>query len=596
MMMPKCSHNLPTPIALTKQSAAALLRSCSGSPDQLKQLHSVLLTTGLSVKNSLLTGLLVALINLGDFRYARKLFDGMHKPRVFLWNTLIRGYSKNEMPVESVSLYKQMASLGVRPDEFTHPFVLKACSDLPEPWAGCAVHAHVVKHGLEFFTEVRNELMIMCAKFGDVGSADYLFGSMIERDLVAWNAFIATCVQVGHASRALTLFREMGPAGIRPDAVTVVGVLSACGQLGCLETGEKIYEYARSEGIVIGSSNMIVENARLDMYMKCGSTGKARSLFNQMPHRNVITWSTMIVGYATNGDSEQALALFSKMQNSGPSPNHVTYLGALLACAHAGLVEQGRAFFNAMVRSRSKDIQPRKEHYACMVDMLGRAGNLEEAYEFITSMPTEPDSGVWGALLGACAIHKNVKLGQVAADKLFLLAPEVASYQVLLSNMYASGGRWGSVDRLRLRIRKKGIKKVMGYSTVEFNGEIHVFYRGDRSHPQARNIYQKLEELYAKMKGFGYIQEVGSVYHDVEVEEKEAMTSVHSEKLAIAFTLVINEVPESPIRVIKNLRTCEDCHNFCKFVSRISMREIVMRDKSRFHHFRDGTCSCKDFW
>lgn len=595
-MLGECSRQLPVLISPTKQSAAALLRSCSGCRNQLKQIHSVLLTTGLSVKNSLLTSLLVALIDLGNLDYARKLFNGMHKPRIFLWNTLIRGCSKNSMPVESVSLYKQMAAAGIRPDEFTHPFVLKACSDLPEPLAGPAVHTHVMKYGLEFFTEVRNELMIMYAKFGDIGSADYLFDSMIERDLVAWNAFIAACVQMGTASRALSLFREMGPAGIRPDAVTIVGVLSACGQLGCLETGQKVYEYARGEGIIPGSSNMIVENARLDMYMKCGSTDRARALFSQMSHRNVISWSTMIVGYAFNGDSKEALALFSRMQDEGPSANHVTYIGALLACVHAGLVDKGKAYFNRMVRSKNKDVQPRKEHYSCIVDLLGRTGNLEEAYEFILRMPIEPDAGVWGALLGACAIHKNVKLGQIVADKLWELSPDVVSYQVLLSNMYASVGKWDCVDKLRLRIRKKGIKKVVSYSTIEFNGEIHIFSRSDRSHPHTGNIYQKLEELYAKMKSLGYVQQVSSVYHDVEVEEKEATVSTHSEKLAITFGLIVSARSMSPIRVIKNLRTCEDCHNFSKFVSKISAREIVMRDKTRFHHFRDGTCSCNDFW
>ncbi|KAK4762743.1 hypothetical protein SAY86_008511 [Trapa natans] len=589
------SPQAPLSVSLTKQRAIKLLWSCSSCLNQLKQIHSVLLTTGLSIKNSLLTRLMVNLIDLGDFDYAYKLFNGMLNPRIFLWNTLIRGYSKNVKTFESVSLYKKMAATGIRPDEFTYPFVLKACSDLPEPCTGLAVHNQVIKYGLESFTEVRNELIIMYAKFGDIDSADYLFGSMIDKDLVAWNAFIAACVKVGCASRALSLFHEMVLAGIRPDAITVVGVLSACGQLGCLETGQKVYKYAQEE-IIGGRNNIIVDNVRLDMYMKCGSTDRARALFCQMPHRNVISWSTMIVGYAINGDSKEALALFSQMHDEGPRANHVTYLGALLACLHAGLVEEGKTFFSRMVGSKNEDVQPRKEHYSCMVDLLGRSGNLEEAYKFILRMPIEPDSGVWGALLGACAIHKNIKLGLIAADKLFELSPDVASYQVVMSNMYASVGKWERVDKLRLRIRKKGAKKVVGYTTIEFNGEIHIFSRGDQSHVYAGNIYQKLEELHAKMKSLGYIQQVDSVYHDIEREEKEATVSTHSEKLAITFGLIVHAKHQSPIRVIKNLRTCEDCHNFCKFLSKISGREIIMRDKSRFHHFRDGMCSCNDFW
>ncbi|KAI6699414.1 hypothetical protein NL676_013738 [Syzygium grande] len=591
-MLPKCRQKLSLPFPLTKQTLATLLKACSSQPHQLEQIHAVVLTTGLSVKNSLITQLLANLVILGDIQYARKLFDEMHKPRIFLWNTLIRGYAKNDMPMESVSLYGKMTSLGVRPDGFTFPFVVKASAELPDCWAGLTIHAHVVKYGLEYNAMVRNELMIMYVKFGDVRLADYLFETMIERDLVAWNSFIAACVQMGYASKALSLFHQMGLARMTPDAVTIVSALSACGQLGCLNIGNKIFESAVNDGM---ESNIIVENARLDMCVKCGSTHTARTLFDEMHLKNVVSWSAMILGYAVNGKSEEALALFSRMQNEGPKPNYVTYLGVLSACSHAGLVSQGRAYFNYIVDSNDQNIRPRREHYSLMIDLLGRSGHIEEAYSFIMGMPIEPDAGVWGALLGGCAIHKNVKVGQVAADKLFELGTDIASYHVLLSNMYASAGRWDYVDKVRLRMRKKCIKKVAAYSSIELNSEVYVFYSGDKSHPQSSSIYQKLEDLYMQIKSLGYISEVGSVHHDVEMEEKEVMLRVHSEKLAAAFGL-INVEPEFPIRVIKNLRTCDDCHNFFKFISKISMREFIIRDKSRFHHFRNGICSCKDFW
>ncbi|XP_042981703.1 pentatricopeptide repeat-containing protein At2g01510, mitochondrial [Carya illinoinensis] len=580
------------PITLTKQAFSTLLKSCSSSQNQLKQLHALLLTTGLSIKNSLITHLLINLTLLGDMSYARQLFDEMHKPRIFLWNTLIKGYVKNELPMEASSIYRQMHVLGVRPDPFTYPFVVKACAKLPELWTGGAVHVHVMKYGLEFVSMVRTELMIMYMKFGELGSADFLFQSVVERDLVAWNALIAACVQNGHASKALGLFRRMGVAGIKPDAVTFVSALSACGQLGCLEIGEEIYEAARNEGI---DCNIIVENARLDMYVKCGSIDMARALFINMPQKSVISWSTMILGYAINGESEKALALFSGMQNEGFLPNHVTYLGVLSACSHAGLVNEGWVYFGRMARSSEKNFQPRKEHYACMVDLLGRSGHLEKAYNFIKSMPIEPDAGVWGALLGACAIHHDVKLGQHVADLLFEVAADSASYHVLMSNMYAAAGRWECVDKVRQRMRKKGIKKVAGYSAVEFNSDFHVFYGGDRSHGQSALIYEKLGDLFEQIKSMGYIPKTGSVFHDVETEEKEVTVRTHSEKLAIAFGL-INIRPGYPIRVMKNLRTCADCHTFSKFVSKVTMREIILRDKIRFHHFRNGVCSCKDFW
>ncbi|XP_054808351.1 pentatricopeptide repeat-containing protein At2g01510, mitochondrial isoform X2 [Prosopis cineraria] len=552
---------------LTKQAFTTLLQSCSSNPYQLKQIHALLLISGLSIKNSLLTHLLTSFIVLGDMLYARQLFDEMHKPRTFLWNTLIRGYVQNGRPNEAASIYKRMHLVGVRPDSFTFPFVIKACAELPEfKAAGSTAHAQLVKYGIEFVAVIRTELMIMYVKFGELGLADFLFNTMTEIDLVAWNAFIAACAQNGYGIKALALFREMSSSGTRPDAVTLVSALSVCGQLGCSDTGEEIYRIAREEGI---DCNIIVENARLDMHVKCG--------------------------YAINGESGKALSLLSRMQREGLRPNYVTYLGVLSACSHAGLVSQGWRYFNRMSRSDDENIKPKKEHYACMVDLLGRSGRLEEAYNFIKSMPIEPDSGVWGALLSACVIHQNVEMGQHAADRLYELAPDVASYQVLMSNIYASAGRWDFVNKVRQKMRKKGVRKIAAYSSVEFNGELHVFYGGDRSHPQSEIIYEKLDRLIKQMKSMGYSSKTNSVLHDVELEEKESIISTHSEKLAIAFAL-INVGPERPIRVIKNLRICDDCHTFSKFVSQISLREIIMRDKIRFHNFRNGVCSCKDFW
>lgn len=441
---------------------------------------------------------------------------------------------------------------------------------------------------------VRTELIVMYVKSGDLGCADYLFERMPDRDLVAWNAFIGACVQNGFPAKSLELFRQMGSGDglIKPDSMTIVAAISACGDLGYLETGEEILRSATTENIV---GNVFVDNARLDMYTKCGSLDLARTMFEEMPKRTVVSWSTMIRGYAINGESDAALGLFSRMRSEGLKPNNVTFLGVLWACSHAGLVSKGWAIFNRMVQSKDRDLQPMKEHYACMVDLLGRSGQLVEAYIFIKSMPIEPDPGIWGALLGACAIHHNVELGQHVADLLFQLAPDVASYHVLLSNMYAASGRWKDVAKVRRRMRRKSTGKVAAYSSIEFDGKIHVLYGGDRSHPQSAYIHRKLEDLFSQVKSVGYVPKTGSVLHDVEMEEKEAQLWGHSEKLAIALGL-INVRPELPIRVTKNLRVCEDCHTFSKYVSRMTMREIIMRDKIRLHHFKGGVCSCKDFW
>lgn len=577
---------------LTKQMLSDLLRASSSKPKQLKKIHAVVIRTGFSEKNSLLTQLLENLVLVGDMCYARQVFDEMPKPRIFLWNTLFKGYVRNQLPFESVLLYKKMRDLGVRPDEFTYPFVVKAISQLGVLPCGVSLHAHVLKNGFECLGIVATELVMMYMKFGELSSAEFLFESMQVKDLVAWNAFIAVCVQTGNSAIALEYFNKMCADAVQFDSFTVVSMLSACGQLGSLDIGEEIYDRARKEEI---ECNIIVENARLDMHLKCGSTEAARVLFDDMKQRNVVSWSTMIVGYAMNGDSGEALALFTMMQNEGLRPNYVTFLGVLSACSHAGLVNEGKRYFSLMVRSNDKNLEPRKEHYACMVDLLGRSGLLEEAYEFIKKMRVEPDTGIWGALLGACAVHRDMMLGQKVADVLVELAPDIGSYHVLLSNIYAAAGKWDCVDKVRSKMRKLGTKKVAAYSSVEFDGKIHFFNRGDKSHPQSKAIYEKLDEILKKIRNMGYVPDTGSVFHDVEMEEKESSLSHHSEKLAIAFGL-INGRAGHPIRVMKNLRTCDDCHVFSKFVSRLTSREIIMRDKNRFHHFRNGICSCKEFW
>lgn len=577
-------------ISSEKQLITSLINA-SSHPNQLKQIHAILLTSGLSRKNRLVTDILSVLVLLGEMDYARRLFDEMHKPRIFIWNTVIRGYVKNDLCIEAICLYQQMRKLGVRPDNFTFPFVLKACAELVNFWVGLEVHAHIAKFGLAFDTIVRTELMVMYAKFGEFGSADYVFESMRCRDLVSWNALIAVYVQEGHADKALNVFDRMKSLGVKPHLVTLASVLSACAYLGSLEYGIKLHRQIIDREL---ETNVFVNNALLDMYAKCGNMDMAHRIFSAMPQRNVVSWSTMIGGYAINGESEKAFSLFSEMQSERVQPNHVTLLAVLTACTHSGLVSQGWSYFEYMTRPNS-GIQPRIEHYACMVDLLGRSGYLQEAYNFIRCMPIEPDPGIWGALLSACTIHQNIELGQSVADQLFCLAPESASYHVLLSNIYAAAGRWGDVEKVRQRMKDNGVRKVAAYSSVESNGVVHVFHSGDRLHPQSERIYEMLEELLKHLRYIGYVPKTSLVLHDVDMEEKEVVLATHSEKLAIAFCL-ISLHPLSPIRVMKNLRICCDCHTFCKYVSRITKREITIRDKNRFHHFKDGICSCNDFW
>lgn len=480
-----------------------------------------------------------------------------------------------------------MHSVNVRPDSFTPPFVVKACAKLLDVRFGMAVHGVIVKFGLDDDTIVSTELMVMYAKSGDWESADCVLDLSSEsarRDLVFWNALISAYAQNGNASRSLALFRIMESKRIVPDAVTFVSAISSCASLGCLEFGRELHFRLKEV------RNAYVENALIDMYAKCGSMDEASRVFSEMgSRRNVVSWSAMIGGYAINGDSDRALFLFSDMQNNGVHPNSVTMLAVLAACSHAGLVNEGKKYFSSIA-------QPTMEHYATMVDLLGRSGNLQEAYRFIKGMPIQPDAAVWGALLGSCTVHCDTNLGQIAADELFKLSPTTPSYHVLLSNMYAISGRWIDVQKVRGRMRGNNLKKIAAYSSVELDGELHVFFEG--SHAECKEIYKKLDELNGIIKGMGYRPETGIVLHDVEAEEKEAALRTHSEKLAIAFILIHSEKSglEIPHRIMKNLRICNDCHNFFKYASKALGKEIIMRDKNRFHHFKNGSCSCKDFW
>lgn len=339
--------------------------------------------------------------------------------------------------------------------------------------------------------------------------------------------------------------------------------------------------------------NVYVATSMIDMYCKCGRLRTARNAFNRMKEKNVKSWSALIAGYGMHGRAMEALQVFYEMNLAGVKPNYITFVSVLAACSHAGLLDEGWYWFKAMEPRYC--IQPGVEHYACMVDLLGRAGFLAKAYNLIEEMKVTPDFVVWGSLLAACRMHKNVELGEIAARNLFELDSTNCGYYVLLSNIYADAGRWEDVDKMRILMKNRGLSKPPGFSLLELKGRVHVFLVGDREHPQHEKIYAYLEELSVKLQIAGYVPNMTSDLHDVEEEEKGLTLRVHSEKLAVAFG-VMNSVPGSTIQVIKNLRICGDCHTTIKLIANIVNREIVVRDAKRFHHFKDGLCSCGDYW
>ncbi|MED6123592.1 Pentatricopeptide repeat-containing protein [Stylosanthes scabra] len=450
-----------------------------------------------------------------------------------------------------------------------------------------------------------NCLMAGYLKRNMLGGARRLFDQMPVRDNISWNTMITGYAQDGdmlearrlfdecpadHYEEALKMFVAMKRDGESLNRGTFSCALSSCADIAALELGKQVHGQAVKTGYETGC---FVGNALLAMYFKCGSIDEAYAMFEAIEEKDIVSWNTMLAGYARHGFGKQALSVFESMNKAGVKPDEITMVGVLSACSHTGLIDKGTEYFYSMTEVYG--IAPNLKHYACMIDLLGRAGRLEEAENLMRSMPFEPSAAAWGTLLGACRIHGNTELAEKAAEMVFKMEPHNTGMYVLLSNLYATSGRWADVGKMRSKLRDVCVQKVPGYSWVEVQNKIHKFTVGDRIHPEKDRIYAFLEELDQKMKLEGYVSSTKLVLHDVEEEEKEHMLKYHSEKLAVAFGILT--IPaDRPIRVMKNLRVCQDCHNAIKHISKIVGRLIILRDSHRFHHFSNGICSCGDYW
>ncbi|XP_028766367.1 putative pentatricopeptide repeat-containing protein At3g15930 [Neltuma alba] len=700
-----------------------LLEICK-SMDQLKQIHSQTIKMGLSSDPAVQNRVIVFCCtkDSGDVNYARHLFDTIPEPTVFIWNTLIKGYSRLERPSNGVFMYLQMLRRNIKPDRYTFPFLLKGFKRDKDLRYGKELFCHAIKYGFgsnlfvqkgfihafclcglvdmahkvfnmgdewevatwnalisgynrvkqfekskKLFNEMEkkgvlpnsvtlvlmlsassnlkdldegmkireyvkegivepnlileNALIDMFAACGVMNVAQGIFDNMKTRDVITWTSIVSGYANAGQIDlarkhfdqmperdnvswtamidgylklnrfrEALELFREMQISNITPDEFTMVSILTACAHLGALELGEWVKTYIDKKSI---KNDTFVGNALIDMYFKCGNIEKARKAFKEMHRKDKFTWTAMIVGFAINGRGEEALNMFSDMIKASVIPDEITYIGVLCACTHTGMVEKGREFFASMTTQYG--IKPNVTHYGCMVDLLGRAGNLRGAHEFIENMPIEPNSIVWGSLLGACRVQRNVELAEMAANKILELEPENGAVYVLLCNIYAACKRWEKVREVRNIMMNRGIKKIPGCSLIEMKGDVHEFVAGDQSHPQSKEIYAKLENMMQELTYAGYTPDTSEVFLDIGEEDKETAVYRHSEKLAIAYAL-ISSGPGVAIRIVKNLRMCVDCHHMAKLVSKAYSRELIVRDRTRFHHFKHGSCSCNDFW
>ncbi|KAL2478964.1 Pentatricopeptide repeat-containing protein [Forsythia ovata] len=498
--------------------------------------------------------------------------------------------------------------------------ILESCRLFPNLRTAVAVHNKIIKHGYGMYPSLLSLLVsvyvsceqinLACQLLGEICSLDCdvvaanmvitsfmkigetdiakkFFSAVPARDVVTWNSTIGGCVKNGSFQEAIDIFKEMLRKIIEPDGFTFASVVTACARLGALNNAKWVHGLMIEKRIEV---NYILSSALVDMYSRCGRIETAKEIFNTTQRTDVSVWNAMINGLALHGLALDAILVFSSMKMENVSPDSVTFIGLLTACSHCGFVEQGRMYFSLMQREYS--IQPQLEHYGAMVDLLARAGLLEEAYAMIKEMPMEPDVVIWRTLLSACRTHKNPELGEVAITRIKHIG---SGDYVLLSNIYSSMKKWDSAETVRYTMKKKGVRKWSGKSWVELSGVIHQFRSADRYHPETEAIYRVLEALIHRTRMQGYVSMQDLVFMDISEEEKEENLNYHSEKLALTYA-ILKSSPGTEIQISKNLRTCLDCHSWMKIVSQVLNRVIIVRDRIRFHRFESGFCTCGDYW
>ncbi|XP_068664031.1 pentatricopeptide repeat-containing protein At2g02980, chloroplastic-like [Aristolochia californica] len=559
----------------------------------LRQIHAQLLKSTSSQQGFAFTKIVgfCALSPSGDIDYARRVFAQISVPNTFSYNSMIRGTSQMPNPSkEPISLYHRMLQIGLAsPNSFTLAFVLKACAIVMAAREGTQIHSHVFKYRLDSSPFVQTALLNFYSKCEEISVARKVFDEITEKNIIMWSAMINGYARIGLVNEALELFREMQQTEIIPDEVTMVSVISACAKAGALDLGRWVHRFIEKNKIKV---DLELSTALVDMYSKCGSIERARGVFNEMVDRDTKAWSSMIVGLANHGLAEDALELFNRMEEAQVKPNQVTFIGVLSACAHRGLVSEGRKFWS---RLNEFGIEPSMEHYGCMTDLLCRASLVEEAYDLVQTMPLSPNAIIWRTLLGGFMKKRIVDKGESVAERLLEVEPSNAENYVLISNFYASILQWEKVSHMRKKMKENGVKILPGCSSIEVDGFVHEFVRGNESHPETKEIREVLMDISVRVQQTGHVPCTSVVLHDVGEEEKAVALCEHSERLAIAYGLLKTKAPVV-IRVVKNLRVCRDCHEVTKIISKLYNREIVVRDRIRFHRFHDGICSCKDYW
>ncbi|XP_059667686.1 pentatricopeptide repeat-containing protein At3g53360, mitochondrial-like isoform X2 [Cornus florida] len=470
-------------------------------PEYGRQIHGMSIKYGL--ERDAFTG--CSLSNMyakcGLLHSARTVFYQIDQPDLVSWNAIIAGFAYGGDAGEAISFFSSMRHLELTPDDITVRSLLCACTSPFGLYQGKQVHSYIIKMGFDSDVPVCNTLLTMYAKCLEVCDAFKIFEEIKNNaDLVSWNAILTVCMHHNLSEEVFRILTLMRISHNKPDHITLATTLGACAEMASLEMGNQVHCYTMKTGDELDLS---VKNALIDMYTKCGSLGSAQKLFDSMENPDVVSWSTLIVGYSQSGCGEEALKLFGRMRSLSVEPNQVTFVGVLTACSHVGLVEEGWQLYRTMEMEHG--ITPTREHCSCVVDLLARAGRINEAEDFINQMEIDPDIVVWKTLLSACKTRGNLEVGKRAAESILKIDPSNSAAHVLLSNIYASSGSWDDVARLRSLMRQRGVRKAPGQSWIEVKNRIHVFLAEDGLHAERDKIYAMLEELWLHILDAGYI-------------------------------------------------------------------------------------------
>ncbi|KAK8938211.1 Pentatricopeptide repeat-containing protein [Platanthera guangdongensis] len=577
------AHHIPNDygiVAVLSSSAAAR------HPHHGKQAHAlaskISLDANVFVGNSLIA-MYSSCDGLGDD--GRLVFETMPFRNVITWNSMIAGFSHAGKSHLSLDLFARMRRSSAEFDKATLISIISSSCNIQQ----CSqLHSLCIKSFFDSETVVATALLKAYTSFNaDFRDCSNVFSTIADHDIVSWTGIIAAyCEQ--NPTEALSMFCRLRREGFQPDRHTLSAAVKACSGFA----NEKQCMSVNSLILKSGYANeTVVCNALIHAYSRCGNYEFAARTFEQMDIRDQISWNSIIKSHAAHGKGKEALKAFELMDFP---PDSATFVGVLTACGHCGYVNEGRRIFNEMLEVYR--IAPQRDHYACMVDILGRAGEVSEAEVLINRMPMEPDHVVWSALLGACRKHGESEIGKKAAKRLMELEPRNSVGYVMMSNMYCATRRFDEAAFVRKGMRECGVKKEPGLSWIEVRDHVHEFSVGGHRHPHREEIVVELRRLVVELKEMGYVADTRLVLHEICEEHKEEQLLHHSEKLALVFGLMNASSTWASLKIMKNIRICEDCHIFIKLASRCTERGIVVRDSSRFHHFRDGTCSCGDYW